>query len=360
MCIKLNTNEFIRKSKEVHGEKYDYSLVEYIGSGTKVKLICSVHGIFEQRPNDHTNGSGCPLCYGTYKKSKNQFISESNKVHGNRYDYSLIDYKDNKRKIKIICPIHGEFNQQPVHHLHGSGCPKCNGGISLTKENFIEKSKEVHDNRYDYSLASYKNVKSKIKIICDKHGVFNQEPQSHMNGSGCPSCSGTKKFTTKEFVERSKNIHNDKYDYSLVEYKNANKKIKIICKKHGVFEQQPYLHLQNQGCPKCQTSKGENEIRMFLEKNKIDYINQKEFKGCKYERQLKFDFYLPIHNLCIEFDGLQHYTSIDNWGGLDNFVIVQKRDSIKNEYCKDNNINLIRIKYNENVTNKLNNLIKKQ
>jgi len=163
----------------------------------------------------------------------------------------------------------------------------------------------------------------------------------------------SKKLTTKEIVERAKNIHSNKYDYSLVNYKNNETKIKIICKEHGEFEQTPNSHLNRSGCPICNESKGEREIKNLLNNNNILFETQKKFGKCKYKRILPFDFYLPKDNLCIEFDGEQHFKPIKHWGGQKDFKYRKKLDNIKNNFCKDNNIKLIRIKYNENIKEKL-------
>ncbi len=185
----------------------------------------------------------------------------------------------------------------------------------------------------------------------------------HLQKYGCPKCSKNKKLTTEEFIERSKKIHGDnRYDYSKVKYVNAHTKICIICNNHKhpfEFWQSADSHLKNNGCPKCNASKGEIKIENFLIKNKIKFEEQKQFNDCKYKQSLLFDFYLFQYNLCIEFDGQGHFQKI-NWSGKmtdeeieNNFKNYQLRDQIKNEYCKNNNINLLRIKYDENVEEKL-------
>lgn len=157
-----------------------------------------------------------------------------------------------------------------------------------------------------------------------------------------------RKLTTEEFIEKSKKIHGEKYDYSLVEYKNRIKKVKIICPLHGVFEQYPHIHYRGV-CPKCNESVGERTIRLFLEMKHINYLKQFKFNNCRNILPLPFDFYLPDLNICVEYDGRYHFEIIEQWGGINNLIYVQKNDEIKNNYCKENNIKLIRIKYDENV-----------
>lgn len=162
-----------------------------------------------------------------------------------------------------------------------------------------------------------------------------------------------KKLTQQEFIDKAIKIHGDKYDYSLVNYINNNTKVKIICKKHGIFEQKPNNHLSNNGCPVCKESKGEKEISKILEEKSINYIAQYKFIDCVNKISLPFDFYLPDYNTCIEFDGIQHFKSIEYWGGSDGLKKRQNNDKIKNDYCLKNNIRLIRVKYNDDIKIKI-------
>jgi len=190
---RLTTEQFIKKARAVHGDKYDYSLVDYKNAKIKVKIICHEHGVFEQRPGSHLSGNGCPKCSVINSKEKqrytvDQFIEKAKTVHGDRYNYKFVDYKNNHIKVMIVCPVHGIFEQIPNGHLQGQGCSKCKGGIKLTTEQFIKKARAVHGDKYDYSLVEYKNAKTKIKIICPIHGIFEQTPDSHLHGAGCSKC----------------------------------------------------------------------------------------------------------------------------------------------------------------------------
>jgi very-short-patch-repair endonuclease len=223
-------------------------------------------------------------------------------------------------------------------------------GKKITTEEFINRCKLIHGDKYDYSLTEYRTLEDKVKIICKKHGEFNQSPNNHLKGHGCSSCAGSKKLTTNDFIYKANLIHNNKYDYSLVEYINVDTKIKIICKEHGIFKQTPYKHINNkQGCYKCNESKGEREIRQYLNENNIRFIPQNKFTKCVDINPLPFDFYLPDYNMCIEYDGEQHYKSVEHWGGLNGLLDRQKKDKIKTDYCLINNIKLIRIKYNQKI-----------
>lgn len=286
------------------------------------------------------------------KITKKEIIRKCNEKHNNKYDYSLVDYKILKDSVKIICPIHGVFVQQLYSHMTTSGCPECN---KFSKEDFIKKSNKIHNNRYDYSLVIYYNMKTKVKIICPDHGIFEQTPNSHLhNKRGCSKCTN-KKWDNKIFIEKANEIHNNKFDYSLVEYINSSTKVKIICKKHGVFEQRPALHInRQQGCPICSESKGEIKINNYLEKKKLKFKRQHRFNDCKNTFTLPFDFYLPEHNICIEFDGRQHFKPINDFGGIEQFQKTKINDGIKTRFCDENNIKLIRIDYKQNIISELN------
>jgi len=353
---KYTLSEFIEKANKIHNNLYDYNLVQYKNNKTKIKIICKEHGVFESRPDNHINcKAGCPKCANNILYTTDEFVKKANLVHNNKYNYSKINYKTALEKIKIICPEHGVFEQRPTNHLRGEGCIKCAGSYQYTNEEFIKKANIIHNNTYDYSLTNYINSQSKIKIICKKHGIFEQKPNSHLLGFKCPICYNDRRtYNTEKFIELSKFKHGNFYDYSLVNYIHSSMKVKIICPIHGVFEQNPGSHIRGVGCYACKASKGEKEIRLFLERNNINFNSQHIFKDCKNERYLPFDFYLPDTNTCIEYDGLQHFKPIEYFGGEKTLEQTKIKDKIKTDFCIENNIKLIRIKYNENILSKLN------
>ena len=212
----------------------------------------------------------------------------------------------------------------------------------MNNNTFIKKANIVHNNKFDYSLVNYKNSKIKIKIICKKHGIFEQMPYLHLQSHNCPIC----KISYQEnFIENASNLHNHKYDYSKINYIDNSSKIDIICPDHGIFKQTPQHHLRGFGCQKCSSSKGETMISNILSNLNINFETQKTFGNCKNKNELPFDFYLTDHNLCIEFDGRHHYEPIEYWGGIEKLKYTEKNDKIKSKYCESNNIQLIRIKY---------------
>ena len=254
-----NTSEWIQKAKEKHGDTYDYSKVEYVHSKKNVIIICKEHGEFQQRPSNHLRGAGCPICSKSY--GTKEYIKEAKVKHGDKYDYSKVEYVYSQTKIIIICKEHGEFEQTPSSHLQGRGCPTCAliiraNSCKKSIEEFIEKAKEIHNDKYDYQKVDYVDNRTNVIIICKEHGEFQQRPNSHLNRSGCRKCgiirrANIKTITNEEFIEKAKNIHGDKYDYSKVKYVKSIKNVTIICKKHGEFQQIPSNHLRGAGCPKC-------------------------------------------------------------------------------------------------------------
>ena len=344
--------DLIEKAKNVHGDKFDYSLVDYINNYTKVKIICRKHGVFEQKPSNHIfSKRGCSKCAGK-NKTNEELILELKEIQGDKYDYSLVNYINNDTKVKIICRKHGVFEQHFYSHRRGYGCPKCSKCKKSTTKEFIKKAKKIHGDKYDYSLVDYVNSDIKVKIICPKHGIFEQLSSNHyLSKHGCPECY---KVDQESFIKRSNIIHDNKYNYSSVNFVNLDSKVKIICPKHGIFEQTPSCHLGDRGCPMCHESKGEEFIRKILINRFINFERQKKFEKCKNKNSLPFDFYLPDYNLCIEFNGEQHYKPNSYFGGIKTFEYIQKNDNIKIIFCKNNKIKLLIIRFDENIIEKLN------
>lgn len=191
---KFDKKKFINKSIEVHGDKYDYSKVEYKNIHTKVIITCPEHGDFSQSPNNHQKGHGYIECSGTKQRTTKEFIDESKIIHGDTYDYSKVDYSSLRNRVTIVCSIHGEFKQHPSNHLKGHGCEKCSFKLisdvkSFSKKEFIEKSKKIYGDKYNYEKVDYKTMVVDVIIGCKEHGDFTQQPYIHSVGSGCPQCS---------------------------------------------------------------------------------------------------------------------------------------------------------------------------
>ena len=293
------------------------------------------------------------------KLTLEEFIEKARKKHGDRYDYYLVNYKGWNIKVIIICrdSEHGEFEQTPNNHLQGKGCPECakiNRAKSktMTLEKFIEKANKKHNNWYDYYETIYVNTKTEVWIRCPEHGLFQQTPNSHLAGHGCLKCFGRMVSDTKSFIEEATKKHNGFYNYSETAYVNTDTDVIIICLDHGKFKQRPDNHLQGQGCPDCNNSIGEKKIITYLTENNINFEPHSRFDDCRNKKLLPFDFYLTDLNICIEFDGKQHYEPVC-FGGISleratkNFDYTLKCDKIKTEYCEAKNIQLIRISYKD-------------
>lgn len=301
------------------------------------------------------------------------FIWKAMHIHGYKYDYLNVKYIKADIPVEIICKVDGHkpFSQTPNRHLQGRGCQKCayirnSNNRRKTIEEFIKEAKQIYGDKYDYSKVKYIDTHTEVIIICPIHGDFSKTPKAHLNGEGCQLCSIKKRrdeqtMTLEEFIEKANNIYGiGTYDYSKVIYVNNYTEVTIICHKHGEFLKTPNAHLSSQGCPKCKNNyKGEIAIRNFLTEYKIEFKEQKKFDDCKDKRQLPFDFYIPFYNLCIEFDGEGHFKPIKRSKKMtdeqaeENLNYVQKHDKIKTNYCKNKGINLLRIKYDENIEEKL-------
>lgn len=270
-----------------------------------------------------------------------EFIERAKEVHGDKYDYSKFEYKGCYNKSIIICPEHGEFEQSPNNHIKNHGCPMCARNKKLTVESFIEKANKVHNNKYDYSLVTnINNCNDKITIICPEHGEFQQRIDMHLKGQGCGYCAKNKKLTVEDFIMKARQVHGDKYDYSKVKYVNNLTHVEIICPKHGSFFQTPNNHIQKQNnCPHCQQSKMELEMEKILTDNNINFIKQKRFTWLN---RLSLDFYLPEHNIAIECQGGQHFTNKQFFETeYDNFQKRINRDIDKFNKLKENNIKIL-------------------
>lgn len=244
----ITFDEFLERAKKIFRNKYKYKNYENISS--KITIICPIHGEYEQLPYSHLKSKGCVKCRGTVNNLK-VFISKANNIHNFRYDYSKSAYSGNEELITIICPIHGEFEQIARTHLSGSGCRFCYGKRKKTTKKFIKEVMEVHGNKYDYSKVDYQNWKTKVKIICPTHGEFFQRARLHLKGANCPRCANSFRKTTKEFVKEVMEVHGNTYNYSKTKYINSYTKIIIICSTHGEFKQNPRVHLRGSGCRIC-------------------------------------------------------------------------------------------------------------
>lgn len=328
--------EFLEKAREKHGYKYQYpDLPEKITWHQDIKV--SFNGeVYTQKVVKHILLGRCPD-KNTKRRTTQEFILEAKKVWDDKYDYSLVEYKNSSTHVKII--YDGViFEQNPRSHLSGMS-PE----LLMNKDYFIKRAKDKWGDKYDYSLVEYLHCKSKVKILYNDV-IYEQTPAQHLS-SAPENIKLAKRKTTKDFIEESKIIHCSKYNYDKSEYISNQTKLIITCPIHGDFKQRPLSHLQGCGCPNCGESQGEKEIAKFLKKYDITFDRQHKFPECRNIFELPFDFYLPKYRIAIEFDGKQHFEPLEFFGGIQSFEKLKLNDKIKSDYCEDNYINLIRIKY---------------
>jgi len=371
MLKKITTKDFIRRAKNLHGDKYNYEKSVYTKMNEKILIVCRKHGEYWQIASNHIRGRGCQRCSNDILKiGDKRFIEEAKKIHGNKYDYSKVEYKNNRTKVCITCKKHGEFWQIPDAHLRlKCGCQECSKHKKITTEEFIKRSNKIHNGVYDYNKVKYKNNNVKVIITCKEHGDFLQSPQHHMNGSKCPKCCDNQQMTRDEFVEKATKVHREKYDYSKLVYKQIKRYGNIICKKHGEFKQKLDNHLQGKGCPHC-VNKNEGQVKNLLLKHFKDWKiipNKKIWDKYKdYNHKRYCDFWLEKDNIkiVVEYDGRQHYKPIC-FNGISfkraekEFETTQVKDKLDKEFCEENNIILYRIKYDEDKEISIKNLLKK-
>jgi hypothetical protein len=366
--LQSSTSEFIEKSIQIHGNKFDYSKVDYIGSHIKVCIICPEHGEFFQSPTNHLSGNGCLKCAWKYKRGKYRlttletFLTQAKEIHGDKYNYSKVEWENTRTPITVICPIHGEFTQVPQNHIRlKCGCRKCGREIAKSKVNkydtvyFLKQAEKTHGNKYDYSKIQCFNATDKVEIICPVHGKFKQIANQHLQGHGCPTCNfdqmAKDRAMGKElFIDKAKKLFGEKYDYSKVEYVNGQKNVCLICPIHGEFEVTPNNHLSKKsGCPVCGESKLERELAFILDRQNVKY---ERFKRFKWLGRQSLDFYLTEHHIAVECQGSQHFKPVDFAGkGQDwankSFKENKKRDDLKLKKCLTNDVRMIYIIDNE-------------
>lgn len=296
----LTLGEFIKKANEKHNFKYDYTHSVYVNSQTKIKVICDNNHEFLVRPDMHLNrGDGCRKCKNLKMvKSNDSFIEE----------------------------------------------------LRLVFDGFD----------FDFQEVQYSGVYNKVKIICRKHGEFQKSPNFLLKGVGCPECNTYNKMDRDKFIERANILYNNKFIYDEnFEYSNSRSKVKILCPKHGYFHQLANNHLQGHSCNKCNNrSKSEIIIENLLSSKSLNFETEFKFKDLRFRYPLRFDF--VIFNLdssirfLLEFNGRQHYEMVRAFHENDmGFEVYKQRDFLKKEYCNKNNIPLHIIKYDEDINESL-------
>lgn len=288
---------FVERACAKHGDRFDYSTGRWIGFHKPIEVVCRKHGPCMTTPKSHlaNPSGGCVDCrkerfHQALALGTDEFVRRAKEIHGDHYDYHLVNYTGTLDPVVILCPQHGPFRMKPCRHLSGRGCKKCafsriGHERRLSFWDFVERVMEVHGaNRYEYKLKDFVNMHSKISIECPKHGKFIQSLATHLKGTGCPNCV---------------------------------------------------------------QSAGEACIRETLQMLDVEFVEQAKFSECRDRYPLRFDFYIPDRRLLIEFDGRQHYENSELWGGEEELAEIKHRDSIKDRFAAEHGYRLLRIPFYE-------------
>lgn len=321
MPKKLTQDQAIQRMVDVHGGKYTYEKFVYKNTHSKAIMTCPIHGDFEMAYGNHVNQKqGCKLC--GYSKNgersrltQEEFERRSNEAHNFKYSYVKAKYTGNDNKVTIICPIHGEYQQQPQHHMNGHGCQQCHFDSAsekstrkLSTAQFIEKAKSIHGDKYDYSETVYFGNNKKVRIRCKIHGYFEQLANDHLSKkAGCQRCAGVGRYTTEQFSVLATEIHSGKYTYENSRYITTETPVIITCPKHGDFPQTPHDHLQGAGCPSCGCN-GKSSAEAELE----EYIKSLGFvvetRNRKIIKPYEIDIVVESKKIGFEYNGLYFHS----------------------------------------------------
>lgn len=356
--LKMTHKQYIKKMREVNP---DIEAIEsYVDAKTPILHRCKIHDIeWKTSPNSILQGCGCVQCskeklHNQLTKSHEQYVNEVKQVNPN---ISVMgNYINAHTSILHKCLIDDySWYTAPSYVLSGCGCPKCSNTTKRTHEEYVE---DISVNNPNIEvIGKYIDSVTPIlhKCLIDGH-KWSAAPFSIIRGSGCPKCAGVIKKTHDEYV---KELYITNPDIEVLgEYINAKTEILHRCLIHDYkWYTTPHSVLRRNRCPQCHESSGERQIRQWLEKHDIKYVYQKPFKDCYDVKLLPFDFYLPDYNCCIEYDHIQHFEPVEYFGGKEKFKIQQKHDKIKNKYCMNNDIPLLRISYKQNIEEELNNFL---
>lgn len=374
--------EIIRLGREVHGDKYDYSVTEAVKNKLgKIRYRCKKHNyIHEQTLHNHLQGKGCPLCAEENRRenrklTKDEFLKKASLKRNDldKYDFDKVDfsYRDELGRMKLYCKEHGEFYIRGNHFINGvEGCKFCNGR-ERNDEEMREELLKIHPT-LDFSESKYseKDRDGNIKVTCPIHGTKLMRYWNLMHGEGCYECSMKQfglesRLSNEEIIRKGEEAYGkDTYAYGNLDTLNRKEgnKILVTCPKHGDFAVNVSNFITGKsGCPICKSSKMEMRVRKFLENKKIKFEQQKTFEWLRYKSNLYLDFYLPDYNIAIECQGKQHFIPVTYFGGESNFEETCKRDETKKMLCKEHNIKVLYLMdkdfiSNENDFSKINNL----
>lgn len=333
--VKRLTYEEVRERIEKEG--YILLSTEYINNKQKLEMICPKGHRYIGTWREFQGGCRCSECGGTKKKT---FEEVKEYIESQGYILKSTEYINNQTNLDMICPNGHNYSANFNNFKKGYRCKECSG-LKEKDIDFIKRC--LHDNyNYAYVSGDYKNAHSKLIIKCDKGHEFTTDWNRIRDGRcSCKECN--KRYWNVKSVSQ----YLKEYGFKLVskEYKNPKTPLRIECCNGHIFDKTLNAFKENKCCPICSSSSGEDRISNILKEMNIDFIFQKTFKECKDKNVLPFDFYISKYNLIIEFDGIQHFKPISKFDGEEGFVTRVLHDAIKNQYCEDNNINILRIPY---------------
>ena len=379
--LRKRTEEFFKRCEKKHADKFDYSETVFDTLDGTIEYVCPKHGHQEMQARLHLGEEGCRECalevkiellkfYKDQKQTaaRENFKQKASKKHKDFYDYNQVDYVNNTTLIDIICPIHGQFSQQPSNHLMGAGCEACGIARRADKkrkslEDFIAEAKAVHGDTFDYRNFKYETTHTPGIIICSNpdHKPTPITPAHHLGGQGCSECGeeGRDRWRrssghdTESWIAKARELHGDRYDYNQSEYTGYDCAITIKCAEHGLFVLEPaHQHIETErrrGCGECATRESTHSmaIGQWLTEKGYNFIKEWSHPECRDVKVLRFDYFLPDFNACIEYDGEQHFR-LGPWGHDEEdiqfrFIKGRRRDAIKSLWCIDNSVRLVRV-----------------
>lgn len=360
----LDKEEFVKRSIEAHGSKFNYNDTIFINTYSKTNIFCNTcETTIYVNAQSHMKGIGCGTCFGKKLMGREEFIRRSKEIHKEKFNYDKVEYINANVRVELLCNDCGEwFFQTPGMHLSGKSCGRCFGNRKISLKDFLRTAAEVHNNYYNYSKSNYTAMPDKITISCPEGHDFLQVARDHLQGYGCNICSGNVKKSKEQFIKDSIRIHFDRYDYDKILYVNFKTKVEILCNACGkYFWQRPNSHVTGKGCPACKFSKGEKKVAKILNDMEISFKPQATFIGLKFKNSLRVDFHLLDLGMVIEYDGEQHFADStwyrNNNRNASDFEEVRNKDLIKNNYFRNNRIPLLRIPYWRSDTNEMNKMI---
>ena len=324
----------------IQNEGYKLVSKEYINNRTHLDVMCPDGHLYKVKFNVFQSGSRCPKCSRKNVGRKYDYKYVKKYIEDNDYLLLSSSYDSCEKHLDVMCSNGHTYKTTFSNFKSGFRCKECKG---LKKYTF-EDVKTIVESK-DYKLISnedeYNNVNSYIKLECDKGHIYKTKFSVVLRGFGCPYCSNLKidYYYVKEVIEKE--------GYTVISdtYINNREKLDIKCPNGHIFKMSYNKFQYGCRCTVCSSSNGEQSIAKILYDKNIEYIPQYRFYDCKYNKTMPFDFYIPSINLCIEYDGIQHFEPVEFFGGETEYNKTKIHDQIKNDYCKNNNIKLIRIPY---------------